>query len=127
MSDQTGIPNQEFLNRLSQIEEELKEIRKYRHERNESYAKVLDEIRVSICQHEEEIRELRIMHKEVIGALKGVMGRTGLIAENVAQETRIKALEDWRREIKAFIAGAIAICSLVSASLTYLVMFFKGQ
>ena len=117
----------EFVDRLVKIEEEIRESRKYRHERNEAYSKVVDEIRLSIFEHDEELRELRGMHKEVIDALKGVMGRSGLIAENIIQEERIKALEEWRRDIKAFIAGAIAICSVVSAGLTYVVMFFKGS
>lgn len=117
----------DFIARLVKIEEELRESRQYRHERNSSYTKVVDEIRLSIFEHDEELRELRSMHKELIDALMGVMGRTGLIAEHNIQEKRIEALENWRREIKAFIAGAIAICSVVSASLTYLVMFFKGS
>lgn len=119
--------NPEFVDRLVKIEEEIRESRKYRNERNEVYSKVIDEIRLSIFEHDEEIRELRAMHKELIDALMGVMGRTGLIAEHSIQEKRIEALENWRREIKAFIAGAIAICSLVSASLTYVVMYFKGS
>lgn len=117
----------EFVDRLVKLEEEIRESRKYRHERNEAYSKVLDEIRLSIYEHDEELRELRSMHKELIDALMGVMGRTGLIAEHGIQEKRIEALENWRREIKAFIAGAIAICSVVSASLTYVVMYFKGS
>lgn len=117
----------DFIERLYKIEEELRESKKYRHDRNEAYSQVMDEIRVSIYEHDNELKELRGMHKELIDALMGVMGRSGLISETIAQEQRIKILEDWRRDIKAFIAGAIAICSLVSASLTYIVMFIKGH
>lgn len=124
---QCPVYSPDFVDRLVKIEEEIRESRKYRNERNESYSKVIDEIRISIYEHDEEIRELRDMHKEVIDALRGVMGRSGLISEHIIQEERITALENWKREIKAFIAGAIAICSIVSASLTYLVMFFKGS
>ena len=137
MSDQTNnspdihntnvLYTPDFLNRLVSLEKEMRDFRQYRHERNEAYSKVLDEIRLGLYEHDEELRELRSMHKEIINALKGVMGRSGLIAENIIQDDRLTSLENWRRDIKAFIAGAIAICSVVSAGLTYLIMFLKGH
>lgn len=120
----------EIVTRLEKIEDEMRESRKYRYEINEAYSKVLDEVRVNISHHDCEIDELRTMHKEVIDALKGVMGRSGLIKEAALLETRVQALEVWKRDIKAFMAGALAICSIVSAALTtllgYLVHFIKN-
>jgi hypothetical protein len=111
----------EFISRLEKIENEMRESRKYRHERNEAYSNVLNEIRVSIMDHDEELKELRGMHKEVIDALRGVMGRTGLIKETANLEVRVESLEIWKRDIKAFMAGALAICSVVSAVLSTLI------
>jgi hypothetical protein len=117
----------DFISRLLKIEEEISESRKYRTERNEIYSKFMDEMRITMYEHDDEIKELRGMHKELIDALMGVMGRSGLISETVEHEARITVLENWKREIKAFIAGAIAICSVVSAGMTYLVVYLKGH
>ena len=73
--------------------------------------------------------ELRDMFKDVMGALNGVMGRKGLVVEHSEQESRIQNLEDWRRDIKSFMAGVLAICSVTSATLTlflkYLIELWK--
>lgn len=97
----------DFITKLHDLEEQ----RKY-------YKGAIKEILVVQEKHEKEMGELRCMFKDVIGALNGVMGRSGLVAEHTAQESRIHNLEKWKNNMKSFVAGALAVCSVVSAGLT---------
>lgn len=120
----------EFINKLSKLEQEVYQNRKERTERNDAYSKILDEIRAVQLDQSEQLREIREWHRDVLNALNGVMGRDGLISENRELAVRVHALENWKRDIKAFIAGGLAICSITASSLTlglkYIIDLIKG-
>ena len=103
----------DFITKLHDLEED----RKY-------YKDTIKKILENQEAQEKEIQELRNMFKDVIGALNGVMGRSGLVAEHTDQESRIHALESWKADIKSFVAGALAVCSITSAALTLTINHF---
>jgi len=131
------LKSSDFIERLNTLESDMVEFRKYRHDRNEAYSQVLNEMRCNIFEYDKELEDLKnsainndtelntlkTMHKEVIDALSGVMGRSGLIDDSINQQQRLIKLEQWQRDIKAFMAGMLAVCSVVSAGVTGLITY----
>ena len=52
---------------------------------------------------------------ELIAVVQGVMGRKGLIGENSNHEERLAALEDWKRDIRSFIAGVAFVGAVIGS------------
>jgi len=88
------------------------------HDKTDNYLNNLNEI---VTNQHEDIGQLKDMFKDIMSALNGVMNRPGLIDESSNHELRILNLENWRREIKSFVAGVIIVCSIVSSAVTFAV------
>lgn len=133
---QTSVKNEystshrEFIEDILKMKRDIEEIRSYRQERNAAYAEVLDEVRNNLFDQQDDIHELKKMHREILDVLKGIMGRPGLIKESFDLQVRVKALEDWKRDTKSFIAGVIFVTSLLSAGTAtffgYVLHLFKS-
>lgn len=115
----------EFIKKLSELENEMKQSREFRRDLNFTTNNTLNEIKVTVLEQGEEIdmlqtdtEELKVMIKELIGVMKGVMGRDGIIQEIDKLKTQTKELQDWKRDIKGFIAGVVAAASIISAMIS---------
>jgi hypothetical protein len=113
----------QFVKKINDIEHNINELKNEYKSYDQNVTNAIINLEDSINNNRGELNELRDMHREVITALKGVMGRAGLIEEVIDVQDRITSLENWKRDTRAFITGALAICSLISATLTGAVTF----
>lgn len=128
-SQNCPLNDKSFIERMARVENELKDIRENRVKKDDSIYKVITEIKANLLNKEEQINELRVMHKEFMDLMVGIMGRPGLVAESLNLQSRVKDLEDWKRDSRSFIAGVVFISSILSGILVtafgYLVHWIK--
>lgn len=113
----------QLVKKINDIEHNIIELKNEYKSYDQNVTNAIINLEDSINTNKDELKELRDMHREVITTLKGVMGRAGLIEEVIEVQDRVTSLENWKRDTKAFITGVLAICSLISATLTGVVTF----
>ena len=90
--------------RIRENEEALQQLRS----QTDQHAAQLADGKAQIAANAKSISQL-------IAVVQGVMGRSGLIAESNNYADRLKELEDWKRDIKGFIAGVAFVGAIVGA------------
>lgn len=131
------VKTEEVIERLTILEEKLKEDRKLRHELNSHLSSVVDEERKERMELSESmdaatysIGRLEKMHTEVLEVLKGSWHQVGMVNEFKNIQSRVTEIERKDTRRAAFISGMMIVASTLGAvigvGLKVMVDFLRG-
>lgn len=125
--------SKEFIQDMQGIKHELADLRRrldenddLRHKRNSEINDIIHEemdtlgrLEKRVSANEISIVELRAMHAELISLLKGHFGRPGLVGDHADVTMRVGVLERWKTRQAGFVAGAVAVASLIGSGIGF--------
>ena len=116
-----------FIARMAQIEAALASHRETRHNINAAVTQAINEIRLEQGELEDKLKDMSTSiaslvesNRQLVEALRGGLVGGGLIEASVKYEKRIRDLEDWKRDIRSFIAGVVCIAGLAGGLIGFL-------
>lgn len=120
---QCPVESREFIERLKQIEDEQRASKEARHELNASICRIMDEERIARLEIERSVQTIADRVDRLLTLMEGSFGRKGMVAQQDNIDSRVHALEEWKSQQKAFIAGVAAVGSLIGGTIVALFQF----